>query len=1073
MVQIPTPSLLKKPLWLKRCKLLKTVVLRLGRWFLIGAGVGIGVLHGVIVPRIDEIRPVLEQHASDWLGVPVRIGRIEAHSQRLIPSFDLHQVAILDAQGVVALQLPLIKIVVLEPLVIEKPSVDIHRDPDGTVWIAGFPIPLTSMPSDNTDSLWNWLPEVHIFEGSVTLSDQQYNVPPLVLEGLDAVLRNRDGHHIVHATTSTLQIKGNFNPRWEGVLFATTTPLPLAGLNPYTQRFGQFTQGTVALKVAVSTQPQHPVPLRVEWNLQNGTVKLPRWFEHPTLSADEWTGVLEWTKNGLRSDFQLSNTDAAAKASMRWSEKSGFYIQGRLHRANATQVHRYLPLEIPAVARHYVRDAVQGGRGTLVDFRVKGLFDDFRIAAHVENGTLAYAPQWPPLTRLTGELVIENDQLHVHTVRARVAGTSFPLEVTSAQARITDLYGSPLLTVNGEARGAVADVLETVVKQSPLGEMLNGVLNQAQATGNADYQLNLTIPLDHIDKTTVRGNVALQNNEFQILPTVPRLTHVQGTLAFTESGFAIPNTIHARSLGGSVVLEGGLDFPLGSKRLHIRGNASAEGLQLPPPIQGRTDYHASLGLEPDGLNGVVDSTLEGMAIPLPAPFGKTAEERLPLHFERHPSTTVSHEDRIAIQLGASLHATYERDTNPSPPQVLRGAIAVGLNADENAPLPEEGVLANVRLEQLNLNEWLGAITHLSATSHAKSASTHAGYMPSILGFQGREVTIGQRTFHQVVMGGTQENGTWKAQLDATEAKGTLEYQQPTSQHIGRVHARLSHLVLDAVAPAAPVAVSASPAAPLEIPPLELDVVIDDLKVYGKSLGRVEMTALNHFTLSTPEATLTAQRHSLPNHHTGMDFEVAIGDTGQLLTRFGMPDVIRSGKGKLQGQVSWMGSPMIPNWASLNGKIHLDIGSGQFLKAEPGIAKLLGVVSLQALPRRLMLDFSDVFNEGFVFDSIRGDVEIANGIATTDNLEMKGVVASATLSGQANIVEETQNLRVVVTPEINAGSASLLATTVNPIWGLGSFFAQLLLRQPFLDATTREFVIDGTWLEPNFTEISRP
>jgi uncharacterized protein YhdP len=165
--------------------------------------------------------------------------------------------------------------------------------------------------------------------------------------------------------------------------------------------------------------------------------------------------------------------------------------------------------------------------------------------------------------------------------------------------------------------------------------------------------------------------------------------------------------------------------------------------------------------------------------------------------------------------------------------------------------------------------------------------------------------------------------------------------------------------------------------------------------------------------------------------------------------------------------------MIPNWASLNGKIRLDIGSGQFLKTEPGIAKLLGVVSLQALPRRLMLDFSDVFNEGFVFDSVRGDVEITQGIATTRNLEMKGVMANALLQGEADIVEETQNLRVVVVPDLNAGSASLLASTVNPVWGLGSFFAQLLFRQPFLDAITREFVINGTWLEPQFTEIPRP
>ena len=1071
MVQIPTPSLLKMVPLLKR---LKPAMLRLGRWFLLGAGVGVGVLHGVIVPRIDEFRPVLEQHASEWLGAPVRIGRIEAHSQRLIPSFDLHQVAILDAQGQAALQLPLIRIVVLEPLVIHHPMVDIHRAKDGKVWIAGFPIPTTEANADNALSVWEWLPEVQIFNGTVTLSDKQYNVPPLVLDGLDAVLRNRDGHHILHATTAHFQIKGNFNPRWEGVVFAHTEQLPLVGLNPYIKRFGQFTQGTVGLNVALSTQPHHPVPLRMEWNLQNGTVKLPRWFEHPALSADEWTGFAEWTANGLRSDFQLANTDAAAKASVRWDDKSGFVMQGSLSRADATQVHRYLPLVIPAVARHYVRDAVQGGKGTQVNFRIKGLFRDFRISAHIENGTLAYIPQsqWPALSGISGELVIENDQLRVEDARAFVVGTPSPVLVTQAEARITDLYRHPVVAVDGEAHGAVAAVLETVVNQSPLGGMLNGVLNQAQATGDADYRLHLTIPLEHVNQTTVHGSIALRDNTFQILPSVPRLTHAQGTLLFTEHGFTIPDAIHARSLGGAVALEGGMSFPQGSERLHIHGNASAEGLQLPPPIQGSTDYHASLGLEPDGLNVEVDSTLEGIAVQLPAPFAKEASAVWPLHFERHPATD-PHQDRIDLRIGTSLHATYERDTTHYPPQVLRGAIAMGLEADENAPLPEEGVLANVRLDQFGLNDWLTALPALSDTPHAENAATHAAYVPNILAFRGKEVALGTRTFHNVVMGGTQENGLWKAQLDATEAKGTLEYEQSTAQHIGRVHARLSHLVLDAVNPASSASSTPTPFTPPDIPPLELDVVIDDLKVYGKSLGRVEMTALNRFTLSTPEATLTAQRHNLPNQRTGMDFELAIGDTGKLLTRFGMPDVIRSGKGKLQGKVSWTGSPMIPNWASLNGTIHLDIGSGQFLKAEPGIAKLLGVVSLQALPRRLMLDFSDVFYDGFVFDSIRGDVAIANGIATTDNLEMKGIVAKALLRGNADILEETQNLRVVVTPEVNAGSASLIATTMNPIWGLGSFFAQLLLRQPFLDATTREFVIDGTWLEPNFTEISRP
>ncbi|MGC5209903.1 AsmA-like C-terminal region-containing protein, partial [Escherichia coli] len=58
-------------------------------------------------------------------------------------------------------------------------------------------------------------------------------------------------------------------------------------------------------------------------------------------------------------------------------------------------------------------------------------------------------------------------------------------------------------------------------------------------------------------------------------------------------------------------------------------------------------------------------------------------------------------------------------------------------------------------------------------------------------------------------------------------------------------------------------------------------------------------------------------------------------------------------------------------ATLAGQVHMDVHSGQFLKVDPGAAKLLGVLNLQALPRRLTLDFRDVFSEGFAFDTVAG------------------------------------------------------------------------------------------------------
>ena len=99
--------------------------------------------------------------------------------------------------------------------------------------------------------------------------------------------------------------------------------------------------------------------------------------------------------------------------------------------------------------------------------------------------------------------------------------------------------------------------------------------------------------------------------------------------------------------------------------------------------------------------------------------------------------------------------------------------------------------------------------------------------------------------------------------------------------------------------------------------------------------------------------------------------------------------IRGGKGALTGEVSWPGSPFSPDYAKMTGQVKVAIDSGQFLKAGPGAARLLSVLSLQSLPRRLSLDFRDLFAEGFAFDNVIGDVRIGQGMASTNNLRMRG------------------------------------------------------------------------------------
>jgi uncharacterized protein YhdP len=224
----------------------------------------------------------------------------------------------------------------------------------------------------------------------------------------------------------------------------------------------------------------------------------------------------------------------------------------------------------------------------------------------------------------------------------------------------------------------------------------------------------------------------------------------------------------------------------------------------------------------------------------------------------------------------------------------------------------------------------------------------------------------------------------------------------------------------------------------------------------------------------PEATFSANGNWTSDgprlQRTKLNWQLDVRNSGELLTRLGTPEAIRNGHGRLEGQVSWQGSPITLDYPSMAGKLNLNIEKGQFLKTDPGAARLLGVLNLQALPRRLTLDFSDVFSEGFSFDFVRGDVRIEQGVAYTNNLQMKGVVAGALLEGRADLARETQDLKVVVVPEINAGTASLYMATINPVIGLTSYLAQLLLSRPLVRAATNEFRIDGTWANPRVTKV---
>ena len=894
-------------------------------------------------------------------------------------------------------------------------------------------------------------------------------------------------------------------------------------------------------------------------SVAQGTLALPGVFEDPLLPLTRLEANATWRLQGERIEvaldqLRLANADITGTGQLRWhtsdpaqsSSRSRFPgvldLSATLTRARAEQVHRYLPLSVGPKARRYVREAVQGGQASRVDFRVNGdLWEmpfnapgakgEFRIAAQLQGLDFVYVPSylqtegdtpWPALRDVRGELVLDRTSLKLSSVEGGLRGAP-NLRLSEATIDLGDLAQSTTtLVVNARAQGPADEVLG-FVRNSPVSFFTGQALERARISGNAGVQFGLRLPLDDLGAARVTGSVTLAGNDVRITPEAPLLARASGSLRFSEQGFGVEGA-QAQLYGGPVRFSGGMRPEPGGGPPRIafqgQGTASAEGLaqadlgfvsRLFERASGSAPYSAELAFRGNMPELQVTSSLQGMALRLPAPLGKSAETSLALRYQSAVLTEadgLARTDRLRVQLGPTalplVNLHYERDVAGAEARVLRGSIAVGLDATESAPVPAAGVLANLRLGQIDLDAWqrtfedaqgtpanvaVSVAAPMASSTGAAAPTTTLAYLPTTLAVRADQLTVSGRTFNGVVLGGSRVGPLWRANIDALELSGYGEWRPPGASGAGSVYARLARLQLP---PTAATEVEQLLQQPSSVP--ALDIAVNELALGERRLGRVEVQAVNRggagrasvwqltrLQATLPEARLSATgnwaadpeaRRPNPPRKAALDFTLDVTDADALLTRFGQPDTVRGGKGTIVGQLNWLGSPLALDYPSLSGQLKADFERGQFLKVEPGAAKLLGVLNLQALPRRLALDFRDVFSQGFSFDFVRGDARIERGVVFTNNLQMKGVNAAVLMEGSANIALETQDLKVVVVPELNAGTASLIATVINPAIGLGTFLAQFLLRQPLQEAATQQFQITGGWADPQVEKIAR-
>nr|WP_235816963.1 YhdP family protein [Bordetella ansorpii] len=841
--------------------------------------------------------------------------------------------------------------------------------------------------------------------------------------------------------------------------------------------------------------------------------------------------------------MRVVNPDLDARLQGSWREDSqapaGIVdLRGSLARGAMPAIYRYLPLSVSEDARRWlargllageVRDAAVTLRGDLADFPYgrPGSTGEFRIAGAYRDAVVDYAPAegkrkgWPRLEKLHGSFAVDKVSLTVDSKDGRVPTAAGQVVTLGAvQASIPDLEHDAELSVTGASEGPAPAYL-ALAANSPLGGLLDGVLDEAQGTGLWQVPLKLQIPLTHVDDARVEGHIGFTGGNFQLMPEIPQFTQLHGELGFTERGVDA-RELRGTFLGGPARVSGGMG---NGKALSFTGTLNAANLSelsRSPGMQrlsGKTDYQGRLTYSKGAdLDISVQSELKGLAIDLPAPAGKRAEAAVPLRLQFSPATDPGPAGRrwLSGGMGEDINLLLERDPSTrgsGGPYFGRGALGVG----RAATLPAQGMSLSGNFDTLNIDAWDEAAqafaTEPPATVHkargragaaqpaAVKPEEHAsgtrpsGLLPALsqISLSARRLLASGHSVDQVTLYAQRPTpAQWRVNIESRQAAGTIEWTEAQGAVAGKVAARFSRLALGGAQGIAAEGEGGSdpgqdPNAGSELSDIPaIDVQASQFVLYGHDVGSLEVQGTNlergnlwrldKLRIANDSATLDATGHwRLSGGERGLtvDTKASFKDLGKFLARVGQDGTVSEGAGSVGGRIAWRNFPWRHDLADLEGALVVSLDKGRFLNLNSRTARVLELLSLQSLQRLVKLDVNpvNVLRDGFPFDTVRGDMKIGKGVVTTDGYKINGPVAAVTLDGSANLVAERWDMHAVVVPNLDAsGAAVLTAVAVNPLIGLGAFVTQWLLKEPLAEAMSVQYRVSGSWDDPKVESV---
>lgn len=855
---------------------------------------------------------------------------------------------------------------------------------------------------------------------------------------------------------------------------------------------------------------------RIRLDGERGHIDLPTVFAQPRLELERFTADLSWRplkrdKQALELTLdkaQFENQDAAGEASGHWQPSADspdgpgvIDLTGRLTRGNGEAVWRYMPLVVGQETRNWLKESVHGGSADEVTLRLKGDLQYFpfqagsagkgpehgifRVHGKFRDAHLNYASSWPGIQNIDGELLFEGTRMLITGKQAKMFGVT----LRNVQAEIKDLLlPNELLEIRGTASGPTADFLK-FIEASPVGERIDHFTAAMQGEGKGELEMAMTLPLRKLENTRITGNYRFDGNRLIVDSDLPPLTDVRGQLGFTADSLDSKG-LRASLLGSPLAIDirTGKDSNVvinASGELSIAGLRNAYGGAVLDHLSGATKWNGVVRIRKQKADVTITSTLAGISSSLPAPFNKSGSDTLPLRFERKPTPTNparaggsdNANDMVDIALGETLRMQLVRRPGASlgsAPVLVRGSIALGSGSTRLNPpaLPERSIVLNGHLPAVDADFW----RRILPTDASTAAEELSGLPPIEFDLRTQELKLFDKNFRDIQLLGRRQGPLTRFEFKSPGLAGHFSWD--TSGN-GKLTGKIGQLAIPETI-AQPDKIHTEVGEIVERLPA-LDITIGKLSFKGRELGAVNVDAENRdgfwnarFKLDATETQLKGSLKWRPDparSETRLDFGLETKSIEQMLARLGHEEGMRRGTAELSGQLAWNGAPVAIDYPTLTGHITADAADGQFTKLEPGVGRLLGVLSLQSLPRRITLDFRDIFSEGFAFDRIRGKFEVKQGVMHTTNFQIQGPSAKVLMSGNIDLARETQNLKVRVQPAVGE-TIAVGAMIANPVAGAVAWLAQKVLKDPLDQAFSFEYGITGRWQDPKVDKLGQ-